>query len=380
MSERKGLSIFIKVLVVVLVVAGVGYVLLQRFRPWVLVVPVKREDAADAVPGSVTVRAERVIVVRSAVGGMVTAGRLEIGQMLKEGDFMIRLDTRDLELEIKANEDSLKTAKDRRAVGSLIEFELANARVDLSNAERASKDGTVSRQALDRAASNVRGIERRLAIEKVETDASIAALENSLEVRRLRLERMTVKSPANGQVSEVLAYPGDIIGGESVVATLISRERLVEARISEENFAGIKVGDKASIRFLGYGPQLYGARVIKVLPTADPATQRYVVHLEVDLDAAKLVPGLTGDVSIVIDTHPDTRVIPRRALFGDKVYVVNEGTVELRTVKTGFTDLNTVEILDGLKEGELVLVEQLDLVRAGDKVRPRLETRGASTP
>lgn len=293
---------------------------------------------------------------------------------------MIRLDTRDLELEIKANEDSLKTAKDRRAVGSLIEFELANARVDLSNAERASKDGTVSRQALDRAASNVRGIERRLAIEKVETDASIAALENSLEVRRLRLERMTVKSPANGQVSEVLAYPGDIIGGESVVATLISRERLVEARISEENFAGIKVGDKASIRFLGYGPQLYGARVIKVLPTADPATQRYVVHLEVDLDAAKLVPGLTGDVSIVIDTHPDTRVIPRRALFGDKVYVVNEGTVELRTVKTGFTDLNTVEILDGLKEGELVLVEQLDLVRAGDKVRPRLETRGASTP
>ncbi len=380
MSQRNGFFTFIKVLVVVLVVAGVAYVLWQRARPLVKVVPVTREDAANAVPGSVTVSAERVIVVRSAAGGRVVEGELEIGQMVKKGDFLIKLDTSDLELEIQANENSLKTARDRRSVGSLIELELENAKVDLGNTERASKEGTVSKQALDRAISHVRGIERRLAIEKVETDAHIAALENSLEVRKLRLERMTVKSPADGQVSEVVAFPGDIIGNESVVATLISNERLVDAKISEENFSGIKVGNHASIRFLGYGPQLFGGHVTKVLPTADAATQRYIVHLAVDIDPSRLVPGLTGDVSIVIDTHPNALVIPRRALFGGKVYVVNEGVIELRTVNAGFTGLHTVEILDGLKEGEQVVVEQLDLLRAGDRVRPQLETRGLQVP
>ncbi|MBP8257176.1 MAG: efflux RND transporter periplasmic adaptor subunit, partial [Opitutaceae bacterium] len=363
MSQRKGLLTIIKILAAVVVLAGLGYWLLLRARPLVIVAPVVRTLVANAVPGSVTVSAERVIIVRSAVGGMVEKGDLQVGQRLNKGDFLIKLDTRDLELDIEANENTLKTAKERRAVGSLIEIELQNARVDLSNAERASKDGTISRQALERAAGNVRSIERRLAIEKVETESAIAALENTLELRKLRLERMTVKSPADGQVSEVTAFPGDIISGESVVATLISNARIVEARISEENFSGIQPGDKATVRFLGYGQQLFGGHVAKVLPTADPATQRYVVHLAVDIDQEKLVPGLTGDASIVIDSHSDALVIPRRALFDGKVFVVEEGTVALRSVQAGFTDLNQVEIVAGLKEGELVLVEQLDTVR-----------------
>lgn len=374
MSQRKGVFTFIKILAAASILAGLGYWLWLRARPIVIVAPVVRSVAANAVPGSVTVSAERVIVVRSAVGGLVEKGDLKIGQRVSKGDFLIKLETRDLELDISANENSLRTAKERRAVGSLIELELENARVDLSNAERASKDGTISRQALERAAGNVRGIERRLAIEKVETESAIAALENTLELRKLRLERMTVKSPADGQISEVMAFPGDIISGESVVATLISNARTVEARISEENFSGIREGDKATIRFLGYGQQLFQGHVMKVLPTADPATQRYVVHLAVDIDQEKLVPGLTGDVSIVIDSHSNALVIPRRALFDGKVFVVDGGTVELRPVQAGFTDLNQVEIVSGLKEGELVLVEQLDTVRAGDKVRVQIES------
>lgn len=380
MTKRNGLFTLLKILGVLVVVAALGYSLWLRARPVVVAAPVIRELAASAVPGSVTVNAERVVVVRSAFGGLVEKGDLKIGQRLKKGDFLIKLDTRDLELEIAANENALKTAMERRAVGSLIELELENARVDLANAERASKDGAISRQALDRAGSNVRGIERRLAIEKVEAESAIASLKNRLEVLKLRLERMTVTSPTDGQISEVTAFPGDIISGESVVATLISNTRKVEARISEENFSGIKVGDKASIRFLGYGTQLFAGHVAKVLPTADPATQRYIVHLTVDIDPEKLVPGLTGDVSIVVDSHTDALVIPRRALFDGKVFVVNDGTVDLRPVVPGFTNLNQVEVREGLKEGELVLVEQLDTVRAGDKVRVQVETRRGNKP
>src|SRR5690606_37334579 len=118
---------------------------------------------------------------------------------------------------------------------------------------------------------------------------------------------------------------------------------------------------------------LYPARVDKILPTADPDTQRYSVFLEVEIDPEILVPGITGDVSIVAGEHQNTLIIPRRALFGNNVFVVTNGRVELRQVQTGFTSLNHVAILDGLSEGELVVVDQLDTFRDGDRVRVQRE-------
>ena len=185
---------------------------------------------------------------------------------------------------------------------------------------------------------------------------------------------MTVRAPFDGVVSEVIARPGDLIGGGSPIARLISTSRTVEARISEENFAGIAVGQSAAVRFLGYGDELYEATVAQILPTADAETQRYVVYLRVVVDPVLLVPGITGEVSIVVGERDNTLIIPRRALFGSNVYVVTGGVVELRQVRTGFTSLNAVEITEGLVEGELVIVDRIDIFRAGDRINTVLAT------
>jgi RND family efflux transporter MFP subunit len=171
-------------------------------------------------------------------------------------------------------------------------------------------------------------------------------------------------------VSEVYARPGDLIGGGAPIALLISTSRTVEARISEENFSNIRVGQKASLRLLGYGNEQFNATVAKVLPTADEETQRYNVHLEVDIELEKLVPGLTGEVSIVTAERSGTVIIPRRALIGDKVMVIADGRVEVRSVTSGYESLNEVEIVEGLEVGEFVITEELDLYRDGDRVTP----------
>jgi RND family efflux transporter MFP subunit len=331
---------------------------------------VRKGKAVDAVTGSVTVSAEFVTPIRSAVGGLIKEARFDTGMAVKKGDFLVQIDPTDLELGIEATEDNLRTMRRRVEVGSITKIELENAKVDLENAERAATMGTYSAMDLDRVRRNVRGIEQRLALEAVNNEASIAALENTLAVSRRQLEKMTVRSPDDGVISEVFARAGHLIGGEAPIATLISASRIVEAKISEESFAGVRVGQRASVRFLGYGDERFEAKVSKVLPTADPATQRYVVHLDVAIALERLVPGLTGEVAIIVGERPDALLFPRRALFGGKVYVVTDGRVELRPVRTGFMSLNEVEVLEGLTEGEQVLVEGLDLVRAGDRVRP----------
>jgi multidrug efflux pump subunit AcrA (membrane-fusion protein) len=135
----------------------------------------------------------------------------------------------------------------------------------------------------------------------------------------------------------------------------------------------IKVGQRATVRFLTYGKDQYNARVAKVLPSADSATQRYTVYLEVFLPEGRtLVPGLTGEVSIVIAERDNAVIIPRRALVGDYVYVVDGSRVVLRKIEKGYESLNQVEIISGLKAGELVIVDQQDRFRRGDRVRPQL--------
>ncbi|MBI2496382.1 MAG: HlyD family efflux transporter periplasmic adaptor subunit [Opitutae bacterium] len=163
---------------------------------------------------------------------------------------------------------------------------------------------------------------------------------------------------------------GDLIDRNAPIATIIAVGRTIEAKISEENFAAIKLGQKASVRFLTFGADQYNAVISKILPAADPATQRYTVFLDLFLPERRvLLPGLTGEVSIIIAERPDAVIIPRRALIGEYVYVVAGGKVEQRKVVKGYDGLNQVEIASGLALGEMVIVEQLDRFREGDRVR-----------
>lgn len=369
MSQRSSAFTLIKVVIVLLVLVGGGYAYWLSSRPVVTVETVKRGKAVQAVTGSVTVRAELPRTVKSAVGGRVAKAKLEVGAAVKEDEFLVQIDTADLELDIEATEDALRVARKKVEVGSSTPIELENAKVDLDNATRSHAMGLNSSLDLDRVRRTVRGIEQRVAIEKVNSDANIQALENALKAKRRLKDKMTVRSPLDGVITDVYVSPNDLIGGEQAVATLISNSRIIEAMISEENFAGVRVGQRAQVRFLGYGDERFEATVSKVLPTADPATQRYRIHLDVKIDRDRLKPGLTGEVAVLIGERENTLLFPRLALFNGSVYVASKNVVELRKVNVGFVSLNDVECLEGLQEGEQVLVDSLDLVAPGSRVK-----------
>jgi len=84
------------------------------------------------------------------------------------------------------------------------------------------------------------------------------------------------------------------------------------------------------------------------------------------------VPGITGEVNIIVNQRDAKAIVPRRALSGFTVFVVKDGLVEQRAITRGFVALNDVEILNGLTEGEEVIVEEVDRFRTGDHVRTQL--------
>ena len=93
---------------------------------------------------------------------------------------------------------------------------------------------------------------------------------------------------------------------------MITTDRIVEAKISEENFANIRPGERASVHFLPYHEWVYNGTVTKILPTADPETQRHLVDLNItDIEPEKLIPGITGEVSIEVGRRPAKAIIPQ---------------------------------------------------------------------
>ncbi len=357
-----------KLIGVVALVAIATWLGLQMMRPEAKVAVAKRERAINAVPGSITVLAERSLQVKSEVGGRVLDSKLELSSKVKAGGVLIELDKTDVNLQIEQLEHDRDATTKRIKIGSATQYELQNARDQLETFERQQKQGTMTAVDVEKQSRLVKQLEQKLELENVTNQQALAKIETDLKVVQRKRDLMTVRSPVDGVVSAIFINPGDLIVASEPVATIIADSRVVEAKISEENFSGLRIGQHATLRFLSYGPVQYPGRVEKILPAADPLTQRYMVHLSVEMDPKLLVPGITGEVNIVVDARDKAVVIPRRALLGRNVFLVKDGRVEVRTVEVGFTSLNSVEIVRGVDEGDQVIVEDLDRFRAGDRV------------
>ena len=354
---------------VVAFLATAGFFAARLARPQAQVAVVKRGTAVSALPATVAVRADYSMELRSESGGRVIDSSLVLGRSVKAGELLIKIDDTDLKLDLERVTNDYNAAIKRREVGSATKLDLETAKADLANFTRLSEAGQYSSTELDKRKREVRALEKKLEIEQIDEESLITGLATDIKTRKRQIEKTALFSPIEADVTAVSAYVGDLIISSAPLATLLARERLVEARVSEENFSGIVIGQKALVRFLGYGDEQFSGTVARVLPTADPLTQRYTVILDVKIPPARLVPGLSGEASIIVGQRADVLIIPRRALLGGYVLVVDDGRVKQRRVTRGYESLNEVEVMSGLKEGDLVITDNLDAYRENDRVR-----------
>lgn len=373
MSQEKTYGLYLKLGIALLVVVGGAWAISFFTRPLVLVAPATKGKAVRAVPGTVAVRAEFENELKSEVGGRIKVSSLDTGKRVFKNDVLVQLDTGDLDIEIERIKNEITAAKRKVELGSTLRAEVLNSKDTLDNLERQTKVGAYPAAEFEKQRRLYQQLQQKMELDEVNTKLALENFQNSLRAKERERTKMTIVAPADGVVTNVLARVGDLIGSNTSIATLMSVGRTVEAKLSEENFAAIKLGQKATVRFLTYGADQYNAVISKILPSADAATQRYTVFLDVYLPEGRLLlPGLTGEASIIIAERTNAIIIPRRALIGEYVYVAEAGRLELRKVEKGYESLNQVEILSGLKEGETVVVEEQDRFREGERVRIRV--------
>lgn len=390
-------GILLKLVVVLLVLAAAGVYVFTSFQRPAVVKAASQADAADAVSGSVLVDAEggtRRELKSEAEGKVIACDKVKANGDFKAGEELVKLDTEDLDLAIREYQRRYRDDKTLARIdltggkpellekmNELSEGDLAKrleevnpgrvlAKRRLDDAERVYKLGNLSEEELNTAKRALEAIDlglRKVAFNEKKSQADYDA---QMKAYNLQRERMTVRAPSDGQFLEAYVWKGELIGRNHVIGRFMSPERLVTAKISEEDFGKVKVGQSAKVRFLTHGDRIFEAKVSKLAASADEA-QKFVVFLDVQVDSpGQLRPNMTGEVTITIETRKDSVMVPRRALFdSDKLCVVKNGKVEKRKVKVGFLALNVVEILEGVAVGEHVVVEQPDTFRPGSRVR-----------
>jgi RND family efflux transporter MFP subunit len=379
MPGKNGKSpLVLKLAVVLVAVVAAAWLALISFRATAVVAAVKRDTAVDVVTGSVVVHADGDLkeVKSEADGRVAWSDALDAGRPFKQGDVLVRLDSEDLQREIKQAEADHSAAVERRKIELRNDPRLQLAKKAADDATRMHNRGEISDQEFDKIQREFETLKTKLDLESFDATQEKLAFENAQAARQRALERMTIHAPVDGVIQGVNVYPGALISKGATVATYYSTSRDVVAKVSEDSAGKLAVGQRARVRLLNYGSREFDARVTRILPFADADTQRYTAFLQIDpatLTPEKLIPFGTGEVTITVGEHPDSPLVPRLALFsgldGYYVFVVKDGRVEKRKVEVGFVGLNLAEVKKFLAPGELVIVSDLEQFRDGQHVR-----------
>ena len=289
--------------------------------------------------GTATLEAEADAEVIAKVGGEVRRIYVEEGDHVRAGQVLAQLDDRQLRLQ---------AAQTRAA--------RAKAERDFKRQVELHEKGLVSAGAFE-------GL-------KYDLENQVAAD----DMAQLNLSYSEIRAPFAGIVSGRHVKLGqEIAVGTSVFRVTDPTPLKGAVFVPERELARLKPGQPASISVDALAGRNFPAIVKLVSPVVDAATATFKVTLEVNDPKGDLKPGMFARVGIVFERRAEALSIPRVALLDtdgtSNVFVVSNGKAEQRAIKTGLSNAGRIEVLEGLKGAEQVVVVGQNGLKDGNPVR-----------
>ncbi len=360
-----------KIVVPLLLVAGIVWYISGRLQPEAIVDEAIRGTAFNAVTGTVEVFSDLDLRLKTERHGRLKEVVVELGDEVQVGDPIAVQESRALELRIEGHRLRLETALERLEYPNPREFDLESLESEVEATRLAVDLNQVPRSRL---AQQERELEKQkvlLALEQAAQREAVALLRNELEQLELEHDLLTVRATFDGEIIEVYRFAGDIIGAGVDVARSVSPGRFLIMTLNEEDYHGVALDQRVTIRLASFPDRQFEGTVTGLAGAADSSRKTRDITLRVDNDEGLLAPGLTGEALLYKGIREDTVLVPRRALLVDRVYVIENGRVQIRRVVPGYLGLDRAEVLEGVEAGDTVVVENHGLLREGAKVRLR---------
>jgi len=299
-----------------------------------------------------TLRGDRETDLAANVTGRVNATSVERGEQIKPGQVLAKIDTRAAAL----------SAADARAQVESIRAQADQARAECDRYEQLKARGAISDLEYQQKITQCRTLP--LNVQAASARAALAAQ---------NVGDGLIRAPFSGVVTERYVEVGQYVRQDSKVVTIVSLDPLrLQLTVPEAQVASVKPGAQLSFQVAGYPDRRFTGELRFISGALRSTTRDLIAEAIVPNPERLLLPGMFADVELVIGSERLPSV-PERALLEQdeqsRVFVVAGGRLEERVVALGPRVGDRASIKRGVKEGEQVVVSELNGLGNGRKVR-----------
>lgn len=367
-------------------IALIGLIAAKTFlfkddAPSYITTPVIKSDIEDTVLANGTLKAFKQVSVGSQVSGQVKSLKVKLGDEVKQGDLVAEIDSLTQQNTLQNAQAALNNtqAQLRAAQGTLAQTQLALKRQQEMRKEDASSQADLEAAQAEQtnASANVDALKAQVEQARIAVDTS-----------KVNLGYTRITSPISGQVVAIVTEEGTTVNANQAAPTIIIVAQVdtmtVKASISEADVTSVVPEQRVYFTILGEPDKRYDAKLRTIEPATDSinttgssssnsagasssttnATAIYYNGLfDVENPDKKLRISMTATVYIVRGEAKDALTIPAGALSArnpDGTYTVsvldsNQET-QTRKVKIGINNNVNAQVLEGLQEGELIVL------------------------
>jgi len=315
-------------------------------------------DLVVRIPAEVVGIPDRRAQVSSLVPGKVSRFLVTVGQRVEKGTPLVEIDS----LELQGLFLDLITA----------EVRLASARTDLdriralvAEGATAAKEVVEAQAATERFEVAAKGARRRIASFGVEEDRIEQAVQETRPISTLVL-----RAPMEGTVTSLPAALGQVVSTASPVAEILDLgEVYVRGTVDSRDAGSVTPGRKARGRLVAFPDRVLDVELRATTQKFDPEARVLSLYGTVPNPEGTLLPGMTGDLFVVVGARPEAMAVPRGAILsessGPAVVIADKDSFRLVPVRLGPADDRLVTVVTGVLPGDEVVTSGKEGIRTG---------------
>ncbi len=349
------------------------------------VTPVVSGSISRTVEVNGTLAAQDEVAVAFKVAGRIEALPVDLGDVVKQGQVIAKLDKTDLSMAVTQAEAALEQARARLGLSPgensdrvIIEraplvqqarASLDEARLARDRARQMLDEKLIAKADYDTAEANFQIADGRYqdSLDEMRNrQATLLQRRSELDLARQMLADAELRAPIPGAVLMRAGSVGQYVAPGASVVTLVRMHPLrLQLPVPERAATGVRIGQEILLQ-LENDATTYRGSVTRLSPAIDPINRTLMVEAAIPNENSRLKPGSFVRASLVTQRGDEALFIPANALVVfagiEKVYLVNEGKSAERLVRTGRRDGDRIEVVEGLIAGERVVVEPGSLV------------------
>ncbi len=308
---------------------------------------VTRRDIASSVQATGVIRAQigAEVKVGARISGRVEKLYANIGDVVTKGQLLAQIEQEDLKAKVNEAKMNLRVA--------LANLELAQK--NLTRTENLFVKDFVSRDKVDVA-------ERDYATAQAQANQ----IRETIKFNTTQLSYADIHAPIDGVIASVATQQGETVSATAqnvpTFVTIVDLNRLeVYAYVDETDIGKIKPGVEATFTVDSFPETDFKGTVSAIYPkaTIQDNVIYYITVISIDNPAGKLKPDMTVNATLYLNKRSDVLAVPSRAISregGKKVVqILAGGKAVAKTIKTGWKDSTYTEVVEGIKEGDLVI-------------------------